>query len=538
MQTSNVQDSPSFGKIRNFVWPIHNYELKKLVPMFALFFMISFVYNLLRNLKIPLLIKAQGSCPEAIPFVKVGAVLPGAVICTYIFTVLISRFNREQVFYAILGGFLVYFAVFLFVLYPNYQQFQLDTLANFLQTYVFTGEGSKGFIAAIRNLNFTIFYVLCEMWSAVVLSMLFWGFANEVTKMDEAKRFYAIFALGANMSGIGSGMLAHAIKRMPYMEYLPFGPSDQWIFMQMCTVLGVGMVIISMFYTLNRTVFHLENVEALQIPKKARNKLSMRECFSYLRRSRYLAYMVIIVVGYNLVYNLADVMWNYKLDQVYSSSQDYNAYMNQITLITAVIAVVLAFFVSGNVIRRFGWTAAALITPLIWLLTSIGFFSGLVLEGTVVFEVITTFVANPANLVLFMGSMQLCLGRGCKYTVFDEAKEIAFIPLPRENQRKGKAVVDGLASRFGKSGGSFIYIMLFSVLGGVANTIPYVTAIIFVALAAWIYAVIRMGRIVEKAISGEHDLVHLEEGILHDRSRAKEPVIVTAATSEAVPQAN
>ena len=34
----------------------------------------------------------------------------------YIFTLLISRFSREQVFYTILTGFLVYFALFLFVL--------------------------------------------------------------------------------------------------------------------------------------------------------------------------------------------------------------------------------------------------------------------------------------------------------------------------------------------------------------------------------------------------------------------------------------
>jgi len=531
MQISDVQHKP-FSKIRNFLWPIHHFELKKLVPMFVLFFLISFVYNLLRCLKITLITKAEGSSTVVLPFLKIGAVLPGALLLTYIFTLLISRFSRAQVFYTILTGFLVYFALFLFVLYPNHHALQLDTVANWLQMHVFTGQGSTGFIAAIRHLNLTVFYVLSEMWSAVVLSMLFWGFANEVTKVDEAKRFYAIFALGANFSGIFSGEFAQLIEMIPYVPMLPFDEHNQWIFFQLCSVLFIGGVIIALFYWLNKNVFHLENIQSKQMPKKSK-KLSLTECFSYLAKSRYLTYMVIIVIGYNIVYNLADVMWTYRVEQVYQDSKDFNAYMNRITTITGFIAVIFAFVISGNVIRRFGWTVAALITPLIWFLTSIGFFSGLVLEKTIVFDIIGTFVSNPANLVLMLGSMQICFGRGCKYTVFDEAKEIAFIPLPKDSQRKGKAIVDGLASRFGKSGGSLIYLMLFGLVGNMTNVIPYVSVIIFVALAAWVYAVIKLGAIVDKAISnGDIHLTIEEEEIIHEEHRRKRDM------GEAVPQAN
>ncbi len=530
MQISDVKTSP-FGKVRNFLWPIHTYELKKLVPMFILFFLISFVYNLLRCLKISLIVKAEGSGIEILPFLKIGAVLPGALLLTYIFTLLVSRFSREQVFYTILIGFLAYFTFFLFVLYPNHQHLQLDTIANFLQTYIFTGEGAKGFIAAVRHLNLTVFYVLCEMWSAVVLSMLFWGFANEVTKVEEAKRFYAIFALGANLSGIFSGEFAQVVKQIPYTSFLPFDESNQWIFFQLCTVLMIGAVIIGLFRWLNKTAFHFENVQSLQIPKKAQ-KLSLAECFSYLKKSRYLTYMVIIVVGYNIVYNLADVMWTYKVDQVYQTSKDLNAYMNYITVLTGIVAVTCAFLISGNVIRRFGWTIAAMITPLVWFLTSIGFFAGLAFEHTMIFDILATFIGNPANFVLLLGSIQICLGRGCKYTVFDEAKEIAFIPLPRENQRKGKAIVDGLASRFGKSGGSMIYLMLFMLFGSMSNVVPYVSVIIFVALVAWIYATHKMGSIVDKAIT--EDLVltlEAEEHLIKRRKPRK-----TAQDTGALPE--
>lgn len=509
MQDMQPASTKNFGKIRNFFWPIHSYELKKLVPMFALFFLISFIYNLLRCMKVSLIVTADNSGVEVIPFLKIGAVLPGALLLTYVFTKLINRYNREQVFYTILCSFLAYFALFMFVLYPHNSYLQFDSGADFLRDHVLVTEGLHGLVALIRHWNLTLFYVLSEMWSAVVLSMLFWGFANEVTKVNEAKRFYAIFALGANGSGIFSGLFARAIESMPYFSWLPYDEKNQWMFLQLVSVLFVGAIIVYLFYWLNKSVFHLENVHSLQIPKKSSN-ISLRECFSYLARSRYLAYIVIIVVSYNVVYNLADVMWTYKVEQTYPHSIDLNAYMNRVASITGVVAVTFAFILSGNVIRYYGWTLTALITPIIWLLTSLGFFSGLVFEN-LVSDILSTVVSNPANFILLLGSIQICFGRGCKYTLFDETKEIAFIPLSKENQRKGKAIVDGLASRFGKSGGSLIYIVLLLMCNGIANTIPYVSVLILVCIGFWIYAVFGLGRMVSNSIDFEHHNVVDEE---------------------------
>lgn len=522
-----TQEPKPFGRFRNFIWPIYSFELKKLVPMFALFFLISFVYNMLRCLKVSLMVKAEGSGVEVIPFLKIGAVLPGALLLTYIFTLLMSRFNREQVFYIIITGFLSYFALFLFVLYPNHHLLQLDTLANFLQTNIFIGAGSKGFISAIRHLNLTVFYVLCEMWSSVVLMMLFWGFANEVTKVDEAKRFYAIFALGANLSGLLSGQFAERIEGFSFLPVMPFyRGANEWIFFQICAALLIGFIIIYLFWWLNKKVFHFERAQpsTQNVVKKEKYKLSLRECFAYLRKSKYLTYIVMIVIGYNLVYNLSDIMWTYQIEMVAETSKEINAYMNRITSLTAIVAVVLALLISGNVIRRWGWTVAAMITPIVWFLTSIGFYSGLVFEGTILFDILATFTANPANFVLLLGSIQICLGRGCKYTVFDEAKEIAFIPLPKENQRKGKAIVDGLASRFGKSGGSMIYLFLFYLFGEMANVIPYVSIIVFVALGIWLYATLKMGKIVDQAINSGAPLTLEEELVLRGASKSTTPV--------------
>lgn len=514
-----------FGRIRNLIWPIYASELKKLVPMFMLFFLIAFVYNLLRNMKGALFKGCiDSSVAELMPFLKLGAVLPGALFFTYLFTLLIGRFTRDQVFYIIISGFMAYFALFLFVLYPSNELLRLDMLADFLQTNIFSGPGFAGIIAAIRHLNLTIFYVSCEMWSVVVLTMLFWGYANEVTRVDEAKRFYAIFALSANSSGIFSGQFGQRIDSITSIPVPAFYSNDSWIFLQICTVLLIGCAILFLFYWLNTKVYNLDHktvaVEAYIKPKK----LSLLECLHYVRKSKYLMYMVVIVVGYNIVFNLADTLWTHKIEEVFNNGKDMNAYMNNITSITAYVAVILALLLSGNVIRTFGWTVTALITPVVWLCAGLAFYSGLLFERMLIIDVLANLTSNPANLVLLLGSIQMSLGRGCKYTVFDETKEIAFIPLPKDSQRKGKAVVDGLASRFGKSGGAFMSIMLIALCGGIANTIPYVAVISLVVLCAWIYATLKMGVIVDKAMS--NDVLIVEEDVLEQSK--KHPMVDVA----------
>lgn len=496
MAVNTLQPRP-FGKIRNLIWPIHAHELKRLLPMFAMFFLIAFAYNLLHCLKIPLIVKAPGSGAEVIPFLQIVAILPIAVLLTFIYTKLINRFSREHVFYIVIAGFFTYFALFTFILYPQRELLQLDTIADFLQNNVLIGNGSKGLIAAIRHLNLTLFYVLAEMWSVLVLFMLFWGFANEVTKVEEAKRFYAIFALGANCSGIISGEFARLLQHVKFIPIMSAYQGNEWLFLQLCCVLILSIGIVILFWWLSNHIFKHEKIISQAQPKS--EPISISECLGYLKSSRYLLYMVLIVVGYYIVYNLSDILWAYKIELVMQTSKEINAYMSRVYSITGILAVILALLVSGNILRRYGWTIAALVTPVVWLLTSIGFFSGIALEGTMWFEAIGTLITNPANIVLLIGSTQICLGRGCKYTVFDESKEIAFIPLSKEEQRKCKVIIDGLASRFGKSGASITYVVLFYLCGEMANVVPYVAIIMFVALCAWIYATIKMGEMIKQS---------------------------------------
>ncbi len=460
-------------------------------------------------MKVTIVVKAGGVGAEVIPFLKVWAVLPAAVLLTYLYTKLSNRMGREQIFYTMLIMFLGFFSFFLLVLHPNREALELTNLANLLQSRL--PEGLRGLIAIIRHWPLSLFYVMCEMWSAVVLSMLFWGFANEVTTVDEAKRFYAIFAIGANFSGIFSGQSAQFLTVQEYNPLIPFGHAawEQTLMLQLGLVLLLGVAVIVLFRWVNRAIIRYQPrvqpliiIDVEKAEDKNAKKLSLMECFAYLAKSRYMVYITILVVAYNVVYNLSDVLWTDQVSQRYTNENDFNAYINQIASITGIFATLSGLILSGNVIRRYGWTVTAMITPLIWLLTSVGFFGFLLFEASIPLSDLLYSILNvpAASLALFFGSAQICLGRASKYTVFDETKEIAFIPLPKVEQRKGKAVVDGIASRFGKSGGSLTIQVLLVLCGELALTIPYVAGIFLVVLSGWIIAVRGLGKMVAHSI--------------------------------------
>jgi AAA family ATP:ADP antiporter len=104
------------------------------------------------------------------------------------------------------------------------------------------------------------------------------------------------------------------------------------------------------------------------------------------------------------------------------------------------------------------------------------------------------FGSSPLVLSVTLGSLQNCLSRASKYTLFDATKEMTFIPLSNESKLKGKAAIDGVGSRLGKSGGSVIHQGLLLFFTTVAASTPYVAAIFLVIVLIWILSVLSLGK--------------------------------------------
>lgn len=487
MSTSTTVES-EFSGWRAFLWPVHSHELKKLIPMLLIIFLMNFAYNILHTMKDALVVTAKSSGAEVIPFIKVWVMFPSAILFTYLFTRMTNRLTRERVFYAMFSIFIIYYFVFTFVIFPVSDYLHPNQTADTLQALL--PAGFKGFIAMFRNWTFTSFYVMSELWSPVILSLLFWGFANQVTELGEAKRFYGLFGIGANLSGTASGFATRYLTQTKFNPDLFFGNSawEQSMIPLICLVILSSVISMMLFRWLNKNVISGCPSNTAYLERKKENKLSMRETFNYLWKSPYLMSLAFIVISYNLVINLVEVMWKHEVKELYPNNIEYNLYMSNVKIAISVTATLTALFVSGNAIRKCGWTFTAMLTPTILFITSIGFFGFFFLKESGSDIVLPFLGLNSLAIVVFFGSAQNVLSRAAKYTVFDATKEMAFVPLSQECKMKGKAAIDGVCSRLGKSGGSFIHQSLLLTLSSFAMSAPYVAGILLAVIAVWLAA--------------------------------------------------
>src|SRR5271156_2321410 len=143
-----MSSATGFSRIRAYLWPIYRHELKKFVPMLLIFFLVGFNYSLLRATKDALVVTAPSSGAEALPFLKVWAILPFALLFTFIFTRVSNRLTREKVFYAMMSIFLVFFMIFTFFLYPFRDALHPHAFCDKIQDML--PLGFQGFVALFR----------------------------------------------------------------------------------------------------------------------------------------------------------------------------------------------------------------------------------------------------------------------------------------------------------------------------------------------------------------------------------------------------
>jgi ATP:ADP antiporter, AAA family len=489
----------ALGKWRSLLWPIYGHELKKLVPMLVVFLLITFNYNVLRCMKDSLVITAKNSGAEVIPFIKSWVMFPMSLLLTWVFIRLSNRFSREHVFYIMMGSFLVFFAFFGFIFYPRSEHFHLQSFANYLTGVL--PEGLKGFINMIRYWSFTLFYTMCELWSNIILSLLCWGFANQITKLDEAKRFYGILGVAINISGIFAGQLSTLVTKQATCWFPIDFHGDPWgptLLNLLVMVVGVGTLALGALWYLNKVLREHQElcpVEDSVAANKERKKkrFSLRENMSFLLSSKYVLYIAVMIIGYNIVINLTEILWKQEVKELYPNPIQFNLYMNEVTTWISIVATFSSLLIAGNSLRIFGWTKTALITPTILLITSVGFFGFFFLKGSPHLPYILAGL-TPLQLVVFFGTFQNCCSRAAKYAVFDATKEMAFIPLSQEEKIKGKAAIDGVCNRLGKSGGSIIYQFLLITFSSISACAPYVAIILFSIIALWMVAIRNLGR--------------------------------------------
>ncbi|KAF3518316.1 hypothetical protein DY000_02062075 [Brassica cretica] len=458
--------------------------LKKIIPLGLMFFCILFNYTILRDTKDVLVVTAKGSSAEIIPFLKTWVNLPMAIGFMLLYTKLSNVLSKKALFYTVIIPFIIYFGAFGFVMYPLSNYIHPDALADKL-------------LAALE----------------VVRSL-----SLQITTVDEAKKFYPLFGLGANVALIFSG------RTVKYFSNLRknLGPGvDGWavsLKAMMSIVVGMGLAICFLYWWVNRYV----PLPTRSLKKKNKPKMGTMESLKFLVSSPYIRDLATLVVAYGISINLVEVTWKSKLKAQFPSPNEYSAFMGDFSTCTG-IATFTMMLLSQYVFDKYGWGVAAKITPTVLLLTGVAFFS-LILFGGPFAPLVAKLGMTPLLAAVYVGALQNIFSKSAKYSLFDPCKEMAYIPLDEDTKVKGKAAIDVVCNPLGKSGGALIQQFMILSFGSLANSTPYLGMILLVIVTAWLAAA--------KSLEGQFNALRSEEELEKEMERASSVKIPVVSQEE------
>jgi len=448
------------SKVKEVLWPIQRQELKLFMPMALMMFCILFNFSALRSVKDALVIPALGA--EVISFLKLWVVLPAALIFTLIYVKLSNVFSAEKVFYIIVASFLVIFWIFTYIIYPNQDIYHPSS--ELIAKLIYQFPNFKWFIKIVSKWGYIIMYIFGELWSVVIINLMFWQFANHIIDTSKARRFYPLLAMIGNLGlifagfSIGSFVDTHSAGYVWLRDLTPNAINDTEITLKLLVMIitAVGICAMLILRYMHAHVFvHISSNDLSHNPYATQTSLSTKESIKLILSSKYIGYILVMVVCYGLVINVVEGPWKSKVRELYPSTNEYLAFMGNFNIWMGSSCVMMTIL-GSNILRR-SWFIAALMTPAMMVVTGTLFFI-FVIWGSKIDDI---FSFNPLYAAVLAGAAQNILSKSTKYSLFDSTKEIAYIPLSVELRTKGKAAAEIVGAKLGKSLGAFVQSFIF-----------------------------------------------------------------------------
>lgn len=490
MIESQSSFSNYLAKIGDVFWPIKKEEYRKFFPMAALMFCVLFNQNILRILKDSIVIPEISA--EVTSFAKVYCVTPAATIFVILYAKMINHLSFDKIFYYLMiffVGFFVFFAIFI---YPNIDYFHMDE--NAAKILMLSHPHLKWYIALGAYWSYIVYYVLAELWPNIFYILLFWQFANEITTTTEAKRFYTHFALFGNSAVVVVGLIMMNIASPNSILKKYFSEAeDKVLLVQASTVLIVIFAVLSAIlvrYVHKNILTDPTFYKKIKKERSTSGKMGLIDSFKYIVRSKYLWLMLICSAAFGLTMNLVEAVWKDRVKELYPTVNSYAEFNGLIVLWTGISILVMTLI--GNILmRNHSWFVAAVISPVIIMITGSMFFMLVVFDHEIINFFDAALLMSPLAMAVSLGAVQNVLSKGTKYSIWDTSREMLYIPLDDELKTKGKAAVDVISSKVGKSSSGLIQAVLFTIVPSATylSIAPLLMTVFIVVCLVWIYAV-------------------------------------------------
>ncbi len=477
---SSTKKSNPLEVFLNIFFPIKREELKHFIPLAILMFCILLNQNILRILKDSVIISEVNV--EIINFIKLYFVTPIAPIFLIIYSKMVNVLPLQRIYYYLLAFFCTFLFLFAFVIYPNVHYFHFDK--SYIVEFSEHNPRLKWYMLIAGNWSYIMFYVLGELWPNIFYVLLFWQCANTITTTNQAKRFYTLVSLFGNSSLILVGLMTMHLASENSILNKYFGDSQHKIILTQALVLIV--MIISLVSALVMRYIGSNLLSNYSSPKD-RPKLSLKESLIYISKSRYLWLLLVCSASFGLVINLVEVVWKDKAKQLYPDMNSF-AHFSATYIFWTGISIAVFTIIGNNIIRMYSWFASAIITPVIILVTGVMFFILVVFDNFSFLFTNAIIFSSPLALCVLIGTIQNVIVKGAKYSIWDTSREMLYIPLDIELKTKGKAAVDVISAKVGKSLGSLIQIIIFTIMPFASySSISPILMVIFIAFCIiWI----------------------------------------------------
>lgn len=504
-----------FSKFREFIFPIYRHELKKFLPMSFLLFCILFVYALSNGLK-DLFVHYStnlwiGARPEEatslISGLKLWFVLPCTILMVVVFTALMNKFGFDKTFKIIVSSFIVFYLIFGYIIYPNagkliLSEEHITVLINSAPLFF------RVVLVCLANWPFALFYVMAELWGALMISSLFWQFANKVTLKHEVTRFFGLYSLLSSAGTVFAGIII-----MNYAQNLDINHIRvlmSIIIITACTILIIYSYVnkivkkqIEKYYP-ESTQNKINTIET-DIKNNKKPKVNSLEGIKILFKNSYLLLVCVLIISYGVSINFSEILMKAGMSQVFNKSQ-YAQMQGMLSVFTGLFASIVVLF-SANILRKFSWETSALITPLAFLIAG-----GLFCFTVIYKQFISSTMFGMSSIILsaWFGIIYNAFVKSIKYSLFDTTKSMLYIPLDEDTKTKGQAAVELLGGRAGKATSSAIQQIMFAfpctlntitgTVGGVLAYSPIIISIFFIMVFIWIFAIFKLNKKYEEKI--------------------------------------
>lgn len=451
----------------------------KLIPMTTLFFFMTFVNAILDSTKDTLVVTAFGGAEQLI-FLTVYAALPCSVLFLMLYSKMANRLQSGPLFYATLLPFVGFFALFGAVLFP-FQHVLHPSAESWINAIP---TGLEGAVAMIQHWTYTLFYVFSELWGDVVLSLLFWGLANETTNVEEARIIYPLFGIGANFAQASAGRLLRWLA-----DHVKAGvgtsEADAWALqlkILMIVVVGCSCCIGVLHQYIRKRTAGTGEAGVVLKPKK--KKLGLKESVQAIASSKEILCLATIAIAQGLAQILFEVTWKGQIRMLHPSPARYSAFMGDVATASGIFTFI-SMFAAPLLFRTLGWSGTAQITPQIMIMGGWVFF----LSSMWALHSGLMHAQGILGPMVICGAILFVFGKAAKYSLSKPAEEMVYIGLDEEKRTKGKAAVDVVGSQFGKSSGSLFQQGLLLGLGTLSKALPVLMLSHSAVIVFWIMAI-------------------------------------------------